>query len=491
MAVDDTYTKLLLHMDGANASTTFTDEAGKTITAVGNAQISTAQSKFGGASGLFDGTGDYLSVPDNDDWDFWGGDFTVDFWVYPTSAVGYHIIYWHGGTGGVSSSGYIYLYGNNTSNTIQFGAVNAGTAYFDLYPATYDISVNTWTHVAIVKSGTTIYCFINGVSKTPLYGTQLSGSMTTLTGDLHIGDRVSDGWSPFVGNIDEFRVSKGIARWTANFTPPTRAYEPVETDDSNTKFLLHCDGTNASTTFTDNATTPKTVTANGNAQLATAQKEFGTASGLFDGTGDYLSVPDSDDWAFGTGDFTIDFWFYLTTFNASQYVTFVSQGPDSNNFFQIQILENGATDNAYIAEVAGGVVLTTGGGSLGVNIAINTWYHFAVSRIGGDIRFFVNGVNNLTVTGVTGSFANHTGNFVVGRNDYNTTQYVYGYIDEFRVSKGVGRWFNNFAPPTVAYAGVVPSGPANLKTINGLVKASIKTINGVAIGSIKSINGLQ
>src|SRR3972149_9214360 len=66
----DSYTKLLLHMDGANGSTTFTDEMGQAVTANGNAQISTAQSKFGGASGLFDGTGDYLSVPASADWDF-------------------------------------------------------------------------------------------------------------------------------------------------------------------------------------------------------------------------------------------------------------------------------------------------------------------------------------------------------------------------------------------------------------------------------------
>src|SRR3990167_8969973 len=77
----DSYTKLLLHGDGSDASTTITDEIGKTVTAVGNAQLDTAQKKFGTASILLDGTGDYATVPDSDDWNFGAGDFTIDFWV--------------------------------------------------------------------------------------------------------------------------------------------------------------------------------------------------------------------------------------------------------------------------------------------------------------------------------------------------------------------------------------------------------------------------
>ena len=69
-------------MDGTDGSTTFTDAIGThTVTAVGNAQIDTAQYKFGGASGLFDGTGDYLTIPDHADFNFGAGDFTIDFWV--------------------------------------------------------------------------------------------------------------------------------------------------------------------------------------------------------------------------------------------------------------------------------------------------------------------------------------------------------------------------------------------------------------------------
>ena len=78
MAVDDSYTKVLLHMNGTDASTTFTDESGKTWTANGNAQIDTASYKFATGSGLFDGGGDYIDTPDNADFNFGSGDFTID-----------------------------------------------------------------------------------------------------------------------------------------------------------------------------------------------------------------------------------------------------------------------------------------------------------------------------------------------------------------------------------------------------------------------------
>lgn len=80
LSVDDSYTVSLLHMNGVDGSTTFTDESGKSWTAKGNAQIDTAGSRFGGASALFDGSGDYMELPDHEDFNVGSGDFTVDFW---------------------------------------------------------------------------------------------------------------------------------------------------------------------------------------------------------------------------------------------------------------------------------------------------------------------------------------------------------------------------------------------------------------------------
>jgi len=94
---------------------------------------------------------------------------------------------------------------------------------------------------------------------------------------------------------------------------------------SNVSLLLHCDGSNGSTTFTDNSPSPKTVTANGNASVSTAQSKFGGASAVFDGTGDYLSLDGSSGFAFGTGDFTIEFWLSPSVLNGVIYAINPSQ----------------------------------------------------------------------------------------------------------------------------------------------------------------------
>src|SRR5512140_3292044 len=80
-ALDDDYTVSLLHMNGSDGSTVFWDESARLWTAAGNARIDTAQSKFGGASALFAGTGGYINTADSADWDTGPGDFTVDLWV--------------------------------------------------------------------------------------------------------------------------------------------------------------------------------------------------------------------------------------------------------------------------------------------------------------------------------------------------------------------------------------------------------------------------
>lgn len=216
----DSYTKLLLHCDGADASTTFIDIAlGKAITAVGNAQIDTAQSKFGGASGLFDGTGDYLTTPDHADWFFGTGDFTVDFWARFNALPGASS--WMGLFGQ-------YQAGTDYWNVGVYGAnwgfvVRVGNVQIMSYLKAFTFVTNTWYHFALVRNGNNFYNFING-TLLDAYNTDVD-AMPNLTPVLVIGGNGMD--APFNGWLDEVRISKGIARWTANFTPPTRAYNGV------------------------------------------------------------------------------------------------------------------------------------------------------------------------------------------------------------------------------------------------------------------------
>ena len=223
----DSYVKLMLHCDGDDASATFTDEIGKTVTRQGTAQIDTAQYKFGGASGLFDGDSDYLTTPDHADWNFGTGDFTIDFWVRFAS-VGYTQTFFHQWD---DASNFIRLLFDTSSEVIEFASITGGTTDIDVNFA-WEPSINTWYHIAFVRNGTGATnwnCYVDGVAlgNRTLDAGGYDCTLPNLASVLYIGVRVETGptYTNYLnGWLDEYRVSKGIARWTANFTPPTIAY---------------------------------------------------------------------------------------------------------------------------------------------------------------------------------------------------------------------------------------------------------------------------
>lgn len=223
---DTTDTVLMLHTDGTDASTTFTDsDAAKTVTANGNAQIDTAQSKFGGASGLFDGTGDYLSVADSTDWDFGTGDFTVDFWVRFNTTGNQTLIDIGGYAGGVM----LETAGGNLDAYI------AGTAVGTLGTWTWTPSTGTWYHVAIARNGTNLRAFINGsqIGSTVTNSSNITGT----TAGVYVGFR-TDGFFYVDGWIEELRIVKGTAVWTANFTPASAAYTDCSAAGGRKRMLI-------------------------------------------------------------------------------------------------------------------------------------------------------------------------------------------------------------------------------------------------------------
>jgi hypothetical protein len=217
----DEYTMLLAHFDGANGSTDFVDSAGRHIlTANGDAQISTAQAKFG-QSLLLSGTG-YISTPDSDDWHFGAGDFTIECWVRRAeTGVDHRII----GQYKIDNTDYAFESWIGTDNKVSFLYSTNGSSWNNMagYTGTTIIAANAWTHIAFVRYGTTIKAYVNGTEdRIWSVGT---ASLHNSTGDLWIGaSHYENGVFKFSGHIDELRVSKGIARWTENFTPPTTPY---------------------------------------------------------------------------------------------------------------------------------------------------------------------------------------------------------------------------------------------------------------------------
>jgi concanavalin A-like lectin/glucanase superfamily protein len=222
---NDTFTKILLHMDGTDASTTFTDSkmgdpATHTWTAAGNAQIDTAISKFGGAAGLFDGTGDFVTTPDDTHFYAGSGNFTVDFWFNRAGGDGTsRFICGQADSSATIATRSIQMVLSAT-NTIQGSVIEGGAA--TTVTSTTTFTATGWHHVAFVRTGNVLKLFIDGTQEggdvaftgtvnnsTNAFGVGCIGELTSLT---------------FFGSIDEFRLSVGVARWTANFTPPVAAY---------------------------------------------------------------------------------------------------------------------------------------------------------------------------------------------------------------------------------------------------------------------------
>ncbi len=211
----DNYDKLIASFDGTDGATTYTAETGQTVTFVNNAQLDTAQKKFGTASLLLDGD-DYVTLPDNDTWNFGSGNFTIDFQVrYNSVAANYFFIQKNG-----AELWTIYYTGSN----IYFQVYNSSDVQLAGYHFAWTPSTNTWYHIAVVRSGTNIYIFIDGVSQTLTVDTAIgSTAIPDVASLLYIGAS-STGTTGLNGWLDGVRISKGIARWTSNFTPPTVAY---------------------------------------------------------------------------------------------------------------------------------------------------------------------------------------------------------------------------------------------------------------------------
>ncbi len=215
---------LLMHFDGPNGSTTFTDQVGHPVTAQGSADISTAQSKFGGASGYFDNPtgGSYLTIPNSPEWDLTNGDSTVEMWIYPLS--------W-------PTSTPVLLSQSPTGNDGQWSVIadtrvgspsiwighNGGGSEIR---STGGLALNTWAHVAIERSSGSTLIFVNGV----LLASATVNPYTSTSNSLYIaaGNTNTYGctycWN---GYIDELRITKGVARYTTNFAPPTAAFPDV------------------------------------------------------------------------------------------------------------------------------------------------------------------------------------------------------------------------------------------------------------------------
>lgn len=209
----------LLHFDGSNGGA-IVDQTGKTWGAFAGAAINTSDKKFGTASLLLDGTADYLQTADHSDFAFGSGDWTVECFFKETTLGAFTQLVGQHSTAGESSSQFI-LYG--ASGVLSLAAYVGSTTYAITGSSSH--SSGTWYHVAAVRDGGTLRLFRNGTS----IGTvAISGSLNDVSEPVSLGALMGGG-SPsggyyMNGRIDDLRITKGVARYTANFTAPTAAF---------------------------------------------------------------------------------------------------------------------------------------------------------------------------------------------------------------------------------------------------------------------------
>lgn len=213
-------------------------------------------------------------------------------------------------------------------------------------------------------------------------------------------------------------------------------------NDSYTKLLLHCDGADTSTDFPDASPSNHTVTAQGDAQVDTAQQEFGTGSAVFDGS-DSLTVSDSADWNFASGNFTIDMWVRFRTHTLD--AAFVGQRTDGNNCYSLHW--ETSNELAFRQYGAGNTFII----SKAWSPANDTWYHVALVRSGDNWYMFIDGIQIGTTTVQAGIMGDFTGDLQIGQGAWTLSHYLNGWIDELRISKGIARWVSDFTPPTAPY----------------------------------------
>ncbi len=420
----DQYVTAMNHFDGANGATTSPDSsfAPPTWNFATAAALSTAQSKFGGSSVALNGaSGNYVNTVNGTPAAFGTGDYTVDCWVRVANAITAAVIW--DTRQGVANNPVLYT---NTSGKILVN-INGALAITSVS----SITANSWYHIAVTRASGTLRLFINGA----LEGSVADSSNVTAPTAILLGADLN-GASNLGGYIDEFRISKGVARWVSAFAPPTLPYNVVGGIDANARAVLHFDGANGSNVFTDSS--PYALNwSSQNAALTTAQSKFGGASLDISATSNrfaYINTNTSA-YAWGTGDFTIEAWVRPTSTGGG-----VIWDQRSSSAALAVLTLNTSNQVVFV----NGSATVTGTSAL----ALNTWNHVAVSRASGISRVFVNGVqeggnvtdttNDTTVSGI------YLGANYLGTSNFN------GQIDEVRVSN-VARYTASFTPYNVAF----------------------------------------
>jgi len=357
----------------------------------------------------------------------------------------------------LSDTGYIHIIRHN--GPVWECYYKSGTAFATV--STTIVPIQQWVHHAIVRSGSTVKWYINGVERGS--GTD----STSYANACYIQNGLYGGYY-YDGYVSNFRFVKGTAVYTANFTPSTSPLTAI-TGTS----LLTCQ----SRTFIDNSTNNFTLTVNGETaprsfnpfgNTVTSSVEYSVAtvggSMYFDGNGDWLSLGNITNLALGAGNFTWESWIYLDITTLPAYAGVYDQRNGTNGVSVIQPVVELTNTNGYAWYVAAGNRITSGTAA----VKMKSWQHLAVCRSSGVTKMFIDGVQ--VGSNYTDSNTYPSGTITIGReNDGVNTRYLTGYLSGLRIILGQALYTTAFASPTSPPTPI----PGTILLLNGTSSAII------------------
>jgi len=233
-----------------------------------------------------------------------------------------------------------------------------------------------------------------------------------------------------MGQRAKVYIGESLSIQLVDLTPPM----PTDPYFDNVTLLMHMEGSDGGTVFTDSSPLNLPVVPFANAKTSTTAPKIGSSSAVFDGFGDRLTVLHPEP-PFGDGDFTLEFFLKVQSVGVAKGII-------------------GATTPQYFAAVLGGsgklyITAPTGGVLLSPVLTVGVWYHFAFTREGGTGRLFMNGILQASGSGFASNITNTT--TYIGSYSTTASDSVNGYIDEVRITKGVARYTADFTPPIAPF----------------------------------------
>ena len=469
------YTSALITSVGTNnqVNNTFVDLStnSHTITVAGNVTQNTfSPYRHGGYSVYFDGN-DALEFSnyDNQTNDFGTGDFNVECWVNFSSVSGSNKAFLSTYAG--SPGGWSFFY-DVANSELRFRNGDAGISGKSWSP-----SIGVWYHIAVSRSSSTLRFFVDG--------TQLGTDITNYTQDISDVDasglqiarnKITSGGSAgsynwFSGYISNARIIKGTALYTSNFTAPEESLTAVS---GTTHLSCTLPYIKDISTNNNSFTTTTTATIEPVSPFEYLEYDAGTDGGsiYFAGSGDTLTIPGDTSYQFGTGDFTIEFWWYPRSAANPQYVL-MQNFNNGNNGYSNWLFYVAPSNNLVLYSTSTGSSWNVHSGLTIGSFTLNQWHHVAITRESGTLKTFMNG--NLNSTVANAADYSNSGGFRISSYDGSTSPAQQTNISNLRLVKGTAVYTADFSPPTEPLTAISGTGMLLNGTNAGIIDKSQTT----------------